>query len=169
MEAKPFIEPVLDRRGVVITTRVDVKGAFNAASWTSILQGLKEFNFPRNLYKLSKGYFSNRTTVLTMNNVSETRRITKRCPQGSCCGPGFWNVLYNYLLQIELTNHSQAIAFAEDLIVLTRADKLWKAENYMNIEMKKIMEWQQTVDSCLMKTNHELCLCLVGQGRKRKK
>jgi len=75
-----------------------------------------------------------------MINVSETRRITKGCPQGSCCGPGFWNVLYNSLLKLELTNHSQAIAFADDLIVLTRGDTVVEAENYMNIEMK-IMEW----------------------------
>jgi len=122
-------------------TSLNVKGAFDAASWTSILHGLKEFNCPRNLYNLSKVYFSNRTVLLTMNNVSETRRITKGCPKGSCCGPGFWNVLYNSLLEIELTNHSQAIAFADDLIVLTRGDTVVEAENYMNIEMKKIMEW----------------------------
>ena len=69
MEAKTFIEPVLERIGFVIMTSLDVKGAFNAASWTSILHSLKEFNCPRNMYNLSKGYFSNRTAVLTMNNV----------------------------------------------------------------------------------------------------
>jgi len=74
MEAKRFIEPVLESRGVAIMTSLDVKGAFDATSWTSILHGLKELNCPRNL---SKGYFSNRTAVLTMKNVSETRRITK--------------------------------------------------------------------------------------------
>jgi len=42
-------------------------------------------------------------------------------------------------LELELTNHSQAIAFADDLIVLTRGDTVVEAENYMNIEMKKIM------------------------------
>jgi len=76
-----------------------------------------------------------------MNNVSETRRFTKGCPQISCCGPGFWKVLYNSLLELELTNHSQAIVFADDLIVLTRGDTVVEEENYMNIEMKKIMEW----------------------------
>jgi len=70
------MEPVLERRGVVIKTSLNVKGDFDAASWKSILHGLKELNFPRNLYNLNKGYFRNRTTVLTMNNVSEMRRIT---------------------------------------------------------------------------------------------
>jgi len=125
MEAKRFIEPVLEKRGVVITTSIDVKGDFDAASWTSILHGLKEFNFTKNLYDLSKGYLSNRTTVLTMNNVSETRRITKGCPQDSCCGPGFGKAI-QFLIGIELKKHSQAIAFADDLMVLTRKYKVWR-------------------------------------------
>ena len=37
----------------------------------------------------------------------------------------------------------------------------------MNIKMKKVMEWEQTIDQCLMKTNHELCQCLVGEERNR--
>jgi len=141
MEAKNFIEPRLENRGVVIMTSLDVKGAFDTASWQSILYGLKELNCPRNLYNLSKGYFSHRTAVMTMNNIRVEKRITKRCPQGSCCGPGFWNVLYNSLLDLQLTGHSKAIAFADDLMILTRGDSVAEAENYTNLEMRKIKEW----------------------------
>jgi len=75
-----------------------------------------------------------------MNNVSVERIITKGCQQGSCCGPGFWNVLYNSLLNLDLTSHSKAIAFANDLMILTRGDSVVEAENYMNLEMRKIQE-----------------------------
>jgi len=34
-----------------------------------------------------------------------------------------------------------AIIFTDDLIVLIRGDTFMEAENYMNIEMKKIIEW----------------------------
>jgi len=74
---------------------LDVKGAFNAAWWPSILKSLKDAKCPRNLYYHSQGYFSQRTAALTINNISRERRVTKGCPQGSCCGPGFWNLLYN--------------------------------------------------------------------------
>ena len=141
MEAKNFIEPVLERRDVVIMTSLDVNRAFDAASWQCILQGLKELNCPRNLYNLSKGYFSHRTAVMTTNNVSVKIRITKGCPQGSCCRPRYWNVLYNSLLNLDLTSHSKAIAFADDLMILTRGDSVIGAENYTNLEMRKIQEW----------------------------
>jgi ribonuclease HI len=168
MEVKRFIEPVLERRGVVIMTSLDVKGAFDAASWTSILYGLKKLKCPRNLYNISKGYFSNRTAILTMNNISETRRITKGCPQGSCSAPMYWNVLYNSLLELKLTNHSQAIAFADDLIVLTKGDTVVEAENYMNIEMKKIMEWA-TNNSLTFNETKSRTMLVSRRRRKREK
>jgi hypothetical protein len=39
MEAKRYIEPVLESRGFIVMTSLDVKGAFDAASWISILYG----------------------------------------------------------------------------------------------------------------------------------
>jgi hypothetical protein len=98
MEAKKFIEPALENRGVVIMTGLDVKGAFDAAFWPSII------------------------AVMTTNNVSIKRRVTKGCPQSSCSRSGFWNVLYNSLLNLDLTSHSKTIAFADDLMILTRED-----------------------------------------------
>ena len=80
---------------------------------------------------------------MSTNSISIKRRITKGCPQGSCCGPGFWNLLYNSLLQLELTSHSTVIAFADDLIILTRGESVVEAENYMNLEMRKILDWAQ--------------------------
>jgi len=72
-EAKHFTEPVLENRGVVVMTSLDVKEAFDAAFWPSILHGSKELRCSRNLYMLSKGYFSHRITVMTTNNVSIKR------------------------------------------------------------------------------------------------
>jgi hypothetical protein len=143
MEAKSFIEPTLENRGLVIMTSLYIQGAFDSAWWPGILQGLRDFNCPGNLYKLSKEYFSNKTAVMTTNNTTIERRITKGCPQGSCCVPGFWNILYNSLLTLELTNRSKAIAFAYDFIILTRGETVAEAENYMNIELRKIQDWAQ--------------------------
>jgi hypothetical protein len=89
MEAEKFIEPELRNRKVVIMTSLDVKGAFDAAWWPSILKELKVSGYPRNLYYLSKGYFSQRTAVMSTNSVSIVRRVTKGRPQGSRCRPEF--------------------------------------------------------------------------------
>ena len=141
MEAKSFIEPVLENRGLVIMTSIDVQGAFDSAWWPGILQGLRDFNCPRNLYKLSKQFFSKRTVIMCTKNFTIERRITKEWPQGCCSGPEFWNILYNSLLTLELTSRSKAIACADDLIILSRGEIVTEAENYMNLELRKIQDW----------------------------
>ena len=165
MEAKQFIEPVLEKRGLVIMTSLDVKGAFDAAWWPGILQGLKDLRCPRNLYNLSKGYFSDRTAVMNSNSITIGRRVTKGCPQGSCCGPGYWNILYNSMLSLELTSHSKAIAFADDLIILTRGETVVEAENYMNLEMRKIQDWAQNNK---LKFNENKSKVMLMSRRKRR-
>jgi hypothetical protein len=44
-----------------------------------------------NLYKLTKSYFSERKAILSTNTRIE-KEVSKGCPQGSCCGPVFWNI-----------------------------------------------------------------------------
>ena len=146
-------------------TSLDVQGAFDSAWWPGILQGLRGFNCPSNLYKLSKAYLSNRTAVMTTNNSTTERSITKGCPQGSSCGPGFWNTLYNSLLTLELTSPSKSIAFADDLIILTRGETVAEAENYMNLELRKIQAWAQNNK---LKFNENKSKVMLMSRRKRK-
>ena len=164
MEAKSFIEPILENTGLVIMTSLDVQGAFDSAWWPGILQGLRDFNCPRNLYKLSKESF-NRTVVMTTKNYTIERRITKGFPQSSCSGPGFWNILYNSLLTLALTSRSKVTAFADDLIILTRGETVAEAENYMNLELRKIQEWAQNNK---MKFNENKSKVMLMSRRKRK-
>ena len=54
---------------------------------------------------------------------------------------GYWIVLYNSLLNIKFTHHTKAIAFAEDLVIMTKAESIPKADNIMNAELCKISTW----------------------------
>ena len=85
---------------IAILDSLDVKGAFDAAWWPSILKTLKEFNCPTNLYNLAKSYLSERSAIFATNSVQMERQVTKGYPQDSCCGPGFWNIQYNSLLNL---------------------------------------------------------------------
>ena len=107
MAVKAFAQPIIENRGLVIMASLDVQKAFDSAAWPVILQGLRDFNCPRNLYNLSKAFFSNRKAVINTQNFTIERDITKASPQGSCSGPGFWNILYNSLLTLELNSRSR--------------------------------------------------------------
>ena len=126
MTVKAFAQPIIENRGLIIMTNLDVQKAFDSAAWPVILQGLREFNCPRNLYNLSKAFLSNRKAVIN------TQNLTNESPQGSCSGPGFWNILYNSLLTVELNSRSRTVAFADDLVILTRGESVTETENFMN-------------------------------------
>jgi hypothetical protein len=61
-------------------------------------------------------------------------------PQGSCCGPGFWNVLYN-LLNMKYSSHTKLTAFADDLAILTYGKTVPEAKVYVNSDLAKIEKW----------------------------
>jgi len=82
-------------------------------------------------------------TPLTTNNISIERRVTKECPQVSCCGPSIWNLLYNSIFNRQFTSHTKLIAFADDLIILTKGESIVEAENYTNLKLRKISDWAQ--------------------------
>jgi len=92
MAVKQFIEPELEKGKVVIMASLDIKGAFYAGWWPAILKELRDAKCPRNLYQLTQEYFRERRAVISFNSSTAEKNITKDFPQGSCCGPGFWNI-----------------------------------------------------------------------------
>jgi len=74
---KEFIEEELRKRLITIFVSLAVKGAFDAAWWPSILMTLKDFDCPRNLYYLTKSFFSHRTAVLSTSTVQVERKVSK--------------------------------------------------------------------------------------------
>ena len=151
-------------RQSAILVSLDVKGAFDAAWWPSILK-TQEFKCPKNLYDLTESYFVNRTATMSTNSTQLEREVSKGCPQGSCCGPGFWNRLYNSLLNLDYGKRTKAVAFADDLLIATRADTVREAENFTNIEMRKISKWAKDNKTAF---NDQKSKVMVVTRRKRK-
>ena len=129
MEVKKYTEESLRLKQSTVIVSLDVKGAFDAAWWPNILKQLREHKCPKKLYNLSESYFSNRKATLSINNYKMEKEIQKECSQGSCCGPVFWNVMYNSLLHLKFNSRTKVIAFADDLIVLTRGACKMETEN----------------------------------------
>ena len=141
MEVRQYIEPHLNKGGVAIIISLDVQGAFGSAWWPAILQRLRDIKCPRNLYYLVKDYLKERKAVMTVNNSSAEKAITRGLPQGACCGPGLWNIQYDPLLNHQYKKHTRVIAFADDLLVMIPAESIGEVENNANIEMDKIANW----------------------------
>lgn len=75
---------------------------------------------PRNLYILTKNFFKNRKVGVTFNDYIY-KQAERGCPQGSCSGPLYWNIIYNSLLKIKcLPKDCEIIGFADDTLILLK-------------------------------------------------
>jgi len=138
MSLEDYVQSSIDDGQYVAAISLDVKGAFDAAWWPAILASLRQLRSPGNLYKLCGSYFKDRTAFLTMNNGMTQRNISKGCPQGSASGPGFWNILFDSLLNLEYRQNTKVIAYDDDLMILVKGSNQVEVENYDNIEIQNV-------------------------------
>ena len=106
-----------------------------------MLGNLRHLRCPKNLYNLTRNYFSDRVATLHANTHTVKRTVTKGCPQGSCCGSGFWNIIYNALLNLDFSCHTVAIALADDLAPMTKGNTPTEAEAFANSDFAKVENW----------------------------
>jgi hypothetical protein len=109
VEIKNYVMKGLADGEVIVLISLDVKGVFDAAFWPSILNGLMEYACPKNLYYLTKSYFSNRTAILSSNSIQIEKEVSRGFPQGSCSGPRFWNIQYNSLLNLPFKENTKSL------------------------------------------------------------
>jgi len=120
---------------------------------------------PQNIYGLTKGYFIQRTASLSTNNLRTEKEISRGCPKGLCCGPGFWSLQYNSLLELKQMVRTKVVAFADDLIMVTRDESVRAVEYYVNIELRKINGWSKNNKT---KFNDKKSKVILVSRRKRK-
>ena len=76
---KEYLQVGMREGHIAILVSLDVKGTSDAAWWPSILNALKEFNCPKNLYNLAKSYFSGRRAILSSNIIQIEKEVSKGC------------------------------------------------------------------------------------------
>ena len=157
MEIKNYVKVGLRGGDVIALISLDVKEAFDAAFWPSILKGLRASGCPKNLYNFTKSYFSKRTAIISPNRIQIEKEVSRGYPQGSCSWPIYWNIQYNSLLNLKYKEKTKVVAFADDIILEIRADFTRALENYSNVELRKLMPGLKTTISNPTKKSPRLC------------
>lgn len=108
-------------RYCVITT-IDVRNAFNCASWTAIDEALGSIKASEHIRELIRDYLNERTLLYETDDGIMRREVTAGVPQGSILGPTLWNIMYDGVLRLELPGKVEITGFADDIVLTTTGD-----------------------------------------------
>lgn len=121
---------------------LDVKNAFNSASWEEILKALEKKKVPGYLRNMIASYLSQRKVLL--EGEDEVRELEMTCgvPQGSVLGPLLWLVMYDSLLE-KNTPQSRLVGFADDIVILAYGRTEEELETALEVAVTRVQKWME--------------------------
>lgn len=131
------------QRQICAVVTLDVKNAFNSASWQLILEKLLRRNINGNLLRIIQSYLSDRKILLEIGDTKRVFKINSGVPQGSVLGPTLWNVLYDDLLRQDYPEGVTVIGFADDIALVATDRYEHTLMGKVNIGLMMVADWMR--------------------------
>jgi hypothetical protein len=119
---------------------IDVKNAFNSASWKKIMEKLEKLKISKYLTNVIADYLNERHILLERDTY---RKIGGGVPQGSVLGPTLWNVLYDEVMRMELPDGVELTCYADDLAISVTASTPAELMAISNAALYRVNLWMK--------------------------
>jgi hypothetical protein len=90
---------------------------------------------------MTKSYFSNRRAKLWYSGKEVQKELNIGCPQGSACRPGYWNIGYDDIFDLDNSQDIQVIGFADDTNLMITSNNIETFETKVNNTLLLINKW----------------------------
>ena len=111
------LERALLNKNSVLCTFLDIQGAFDHTTPTSIQMALDTHKTPPLLNHFISTMLQSRFISVNIHGQTITRSIGKGCPQGGILSPLLWNLVMDSLLQLLKAHNVWCIGYADDLVI----------------------------------------------------
>lgn len=131
-------EQAAAHRNLCVAITLDVKNAFNSASWQKILDKMRKRGICESLISILASYLSERKLLVETEDGVRLMRITSGVPQGSVIGPTIWNLLYDDILLTEMPAGITLVGFADDIAMTAIAKSELLLVNLANRGLERV-------------------------------
>lgn len=144
---------------------MDVKNAFNSAPWSKILEVIEDKNIPNYLGQIVDSYLDNRSIEYHgSTGIIIKKKISCGVPQGSVLGPTLWNIMYDGLLRIRLSQRTKLLAFADDVAIIGTAEDTFQLKALLETVATRTVSWLENIGLHIAPQKTEV-LVLTKKGR----
>ena len=127
----------------VLSMFIDITGAFDHLWWPALLNNIKNLKVPKYILDMVYSYVQDREVFYEAPGDRITRKPTRGCPQGSVCGPIFWDITIDPCIQ-ELDKHKDSagvVAYADDVAILISANSRLELESKTQNIINTLEKW----------------------------
>lgn len=131
-------------RKIPVVITLDIRNAFNSASWQIILDLMKKRGIDDYLRRLIQQYFKERKILMKTEQGCLEVEVSSGVPQGSILGPTLWNLLYDGVLRLPLPDGASLVGYADDLALVVASSTEQLLTNKANRALSQISDWMQS-------------------------
>lgn len=114
------VEKTISNKEIALAAFLDIEGAFDNASYSSIKTALRKRNFDPYIIGWIMTMLYNREVIAELSGTSITVKTTRGCPQGGVLSPLLWSLVVDALLNKLIENGFEVIGFADDVVIICR-------------------------------------------------
>ena len=135
------IEEALEKKEVILGAFLDIEGAFDNTTFTSMVSAAKRQGVENTICRWLEHMLRGREVEASMCGATKKVSVARGTPQGGVLSPLMWNLVVNGLLVILNANGYYAQGYADDVVVLIRGKYTAVISELMQGAMKMVEEW----------------------------